>query len=312
MKKLLIYLTMAGIINMTGCRDKIKLLRSTSLPDFPSGSSMEIDDNTIILIGDDATQVLFLDTNYNRRDSVSISTEVERRIPKDRKHDYEASAILQDGVIAVFGSGSSDRRNNALFIRLPFSKKDSLQLHNLTPLYQAFRERGINDLNIEGAALVNDQLVLANRANESFPHNHLLTVAADSLLAAHPQPFLCKLLLPGAQHVIGLSGLSYLAEKDVLLFTASTELTGSSYDDGAIGDSYIGWIKNAREALKKEVVTVHTLLNISQSYPALKNQKIESIAVETAKGTEVIAHLVADNDDGATTLFKVSFSIEED
>ena len=48
------------------------------------------------------------------------------------------------------------------------------------------------------------------------------------------------------------------------------------------------------------------LVNLAEMHTAFQNEKIESVAVESA-GRDLILHLVADNDNGTSTLFKLSF-----
>jgi hypothetical protein len=50
-----------------------------------------------------------------------------------------------------------------------------------------------------------------------------------------------------------------------------------------------------------------TLFNLSTYDAGFSGEKIESVAVESV-GKNIILHLVADNDDGTSTLFKVRLS----
>ncbi|WP_207493860.1 DUF6929 family protein [Aridibaculum aurantiacum] len=313
MKKLLNYLLMAGVITSTACNDgAIKLLHSATL-DFPSGSSLEIHNQQLILIGDDASSILLLDKQYNRIDSLSIDTSHVVRLAKNIKHDYEASAIIPYNGVATlicFGSGSTDKRKSGLLIPLPASGQSVLEVKDLAAVFSAIEKAGIKEINIEGAATINDKLVLVNRANQQQTQNTfiMLPVAAvHDTATLHVQT--CNIQLPASELIAGISGLAYLAEKDILIFTASTEETTNAFDDGAIGDSYIGMINNASSALQSGQVNVTTWHQLPAVSPQFDGQKIESIAIESVKGDKVIAHLVADNDKGNSVLFRIAIDL---
>jgi hypothetical protein len=100
-----------------------------------------------------------------------------------------------------------------------------------------------------------------------------------------------------------------VAEEDVLLFTASEEATTSAYEDGAIGDSYLGWIANFTEAWKGNVLMPTEILKLPAFHQAFHQQKIESVCVEKQQGGRYLLHLAADNDNGKTVLFKVALTL---
>jgi hypothetical protein len=139
--------------------------------DYPSASSIEYYDGKLYLMGDDATKLLVLDTNLNIVDSIPIISYPENRIPKDIKPDLEASALNGDNLF-LFGSGSlSTHRNFAWKHNLKTKDNDSI---NLEPLFLKIKELGIEQINIEGACFVSGKLILANRGNKGYPHNHLI------------------------------------------------------------------------------------------------------------------------------------------
>jgi hypothetical protein len=139
--------------------------------DYPSASSIEYYDGKLYLMGDDATKLLVLDTNLNIVDSIPIISYPENRIPKTIKPDLEASAIKGDDLF-LFGSGSlSPYRNFAWRHNLKTKANDSI---NLEPLFLKAKEQGIEQINIEGACFVSGKLILVNRGNKSYPHNHLI------------------------------------------------------------------------------------------------------------------------------------------
>src|SRR5262245_53850430 len=84
--------------------------------DYPSASAVEYYDDRIYIMGDDAPNMIVLDTAFNIIDSVSIVLHPGKRIPKSIKPDLEASALYfanNEPSIFLFGSGSLDPYRNS-------------------------------------------------------------------------------------------------------------------------------------------------------------------------------------------------------
>jgi hypothetical protein len=312
MKKSINFLLMVGLMALTACnKHPVKLLRSTELSSFPSGSSLEIYNSELIVMGDDATKIIIVDFDHKIRDSILIDSSGVSRIPKSIKPDYEASCIVKFGdtsALVAFGSGSTSQRENLLKVSLPARSTSSFSVQHAPTFYDACKKIVGTDLNIEGAATINQQVVLANRAHIGQPQNSFLVI--DHFSATGIEPMVvrkCNIKLPASGKVVGISGLTYAPLQDMLWFTASTEETANTHDDGAIGDSYLGYIMNASDALKRNEVTPNSFINLSSFEASFKGQKIESLAIEKIDSNEAIIHLVADNDNGTTQLFKISY-----
>jgi len=141
--------------------------------DYPSASGIEFYDGKLYVIGDDATNLLVLDSNLNIVDSIPIIDYPGRRIPKDIKPDIEAVALRDDNLF-VFGSGSlSPYRNSGWKLNLKEIERYSYSL-DLEPLYSKVKGWGIDQINIEGACFIKEQLILVNRGNKGYPANHLI------------------------------------------------------------------------------------------------------------------------------------------
>ncbi len=95
----------------------------------------------------------------------------------------------------------------------------------------------------------------------------------------------------------------------MLLFTASIEDTPDAYQDGVIGDSFIGYISNITSKLNDSAVTPDKLINLSGVLKLKGDNKIESVTAEQATKSELILHLAADNDNGESTLFKIRWKL---
>jgi hypothetical protein len=302
---------MVGLMALTGCRrNPVQLLTSIQLSSFPSGSSIETYKDHLLVIGDDATQILVIDLQYNKVDSVLIDSSGVTRVAKSTKPDYEASAIIQNNghdELVVFGSGSTANRENILTASLPVANHSNFTITHAPAFYDLLKQSLQLDLNIEGATIVKNTLVLANRAHVNQPQNSLVQFSVDVLHGdSTQQPRITRIQLPATGKVVGVSGLAYEATHDMLWFTASTEETSDTQADGAIGDSYVGYIENATTALQSGDVKPTSFINLSEVDSAFKGHKIEAIAIEHISNNEALLHLVADNDDGTTQLFKLS------
>ena len=122
----------------------------------------------------------------------------------------------------------------------------------------------------------------------------------------------CNVLLPNDSSI---SEVKYLPIKDALFFTSTTEHTDSAYDDGAIGDSYIGVISNFKYWLADpRMLTVldEQMLNLAEQDRAFKGQKVEGFAVDWCRRNIVTLYMVADNDSDRSELWRFQVSITQD
>lgn len=307
MKKQIICVLVASLIasiNKESAAQKIKLLKRTHLTDFPSASSLEFYKEKLYVIGDDAASIWILDKEHQFLDSIVLFPSKNKRLDKMIKADLEASAIItknNKNYLAIFSSFSTSNRNQIFLIDLenPGNK--------LSQLVSTIDAAAVDEVNIEGAATINDNLVLSNRANKTHRNNSFIITMMDS--SGIKTPYKTRtVLLPKRKNILGISGLTYVKEKDLMLFTASTENTPDAYTDGEIGSSYIGYIKNISKKLNERSVKATKLICISKHLGEKSAQKIESIAVEETKRKKIIIHLAADNDNGESTLFKLTLN----
>jgi len=112
------------------------------------------------------------------------------------------------------------------------------------------------------------------------------------------------------KNVIGLSGLYYINDKDLLLFTASEEDTPNATQDGVIGNSYLGYIKKFSEKMTASTLHPDKMITLTDIDPVFKKQKVESVCVEKIVGNSAIVHLASDNDNGQSMLFKTRLILE--
>jgi len=287
---------------------KVEVIKTALLENFPSGSSISYFNERLYVAGDDAQTLLILDTDYSHIGEIRLFDFAGKRIPKPVKADLETSCIVHaSGVtqLLLMGSGATPAREIA--IAIPLNGEDLTSL--LFPVIHTGEfirrvQAKVLEINIEAMALVGERLLLGNRGNDTHPVNQI--VITD--IALIDSPYTCSLSvvplqLPGKFY--GISEMCYHREHDVLWFTFSTEATGNAYDDGVIGDSFIGWLDQASQAIGLPNIALTGIINLSVADPVFKNEKIEGICFEPSTGTDVIAHLVSDNDRGDTRLFHI-------
>jgi hypothetical protein len=208
----------------------------------------------------------------------------------------------------LFGSGSlSPHRNFAWKHNLKTKDNDSI---NLEPLFLKIKELGIEQINIEGACFVSGKLILANRGNKGYPHNHL--IITDEKFLNNDSSFQLFVIPLAPQKDTasfkGVSGLCYARESDQLILTVSTEDTRSSHDDGAIGKSYLWIINNISTKIIDRALGNKRVIDLEYIDSRFKGQKIEAATVIKETDKLIYLALVSENDDGKSIVFKMSIT----
>lgn len=290
---------------------KIELINTKRLTDFPSGSSMEFYNNILYLVGDDAEKLLMLDKNYNAINAVTLFDNKEYRIPKKKKADLEASAIIEykhKKYLLLLGSASKEKREKVLLMALDENDHHDFEIIKTDVFVKKLEAAGVEEVNIEGATGIGDNLILSNRGNKNHPDNLLIKTSACFFEHQDKAALHTSLLdiNKSCETTAGISGLCYSPFNDTLFFTASTELTNNAVDDGEIGDSFLGMVYHISEKLMNEIIDPDMIINLSKTNPAFSGEKIESICIERHDNQGIIFHLVSDNDDGKTGLYKIA------
>lgn len=302
---------MAGITALiNSCQSKnspsLSLVKVISLDSFPSASALEYHAEKIYVFGDDASYLLVLDTNFKTVQKEKYITDSSYRIQKEIKPDVESATIIEEKgkpVLFAFGSLSGDYRKRVYVFSLDSLKKRA----SLSLMHKNMES--IKEWNVEGAAFVKGKIVFANRANTSTKINYLVNAFlpknGNSIETGGEA---IRLRLPETELVAGVSGLYYVETKDLLLFTASEENTPDAISDGAIGESYLGLIKNFSQT-RGEAVKPDVFLKLSEAHPSFQKQKVESVCVQEVTKKGLILLLAVDNDNGRSTLFKVALQL---
>jgi hypothetical protein len=173
---------------------------------------------------------------------------------KRRKPDLEALLLLPplraNGRAALLAFGSGSRPNRHTGVVIPLSPQGAplaaVRRFDLSPLYAPLRA-ALGEINIEGALLIGDELVLLNRgvagrsesAAARFPLRRLRRVIAGDRAVVAPSAIRRYAL--GAIDGVPLGFTDGAALPDGgWAFSAVAEDTASSYADGACRGSAIG------------------------------------------------------------------------
>lgn len=177
---------------------------------------------------------------------------------KKEKADLESLALLppfpgcEEGSLLALGSGSSDKRNRGVLIALDDDggPADRHVPIDLRPLYRRLAE-DIEDLNIEGAEVVDDTMWLMQRGNAGGD-NALINLsldevtrvlASDRVLPAEAVRAIDHVDL-GQHHGERLCFSDASALRDGrIVFAASTEASEGAVDDGRSYGSALGIIE---------------------------------------------------------------------
>ncbi len=214
---------------------------------------------------------------------------------KRHKPDLEALVHLPDGALVAMASGSSPDRNEGLRWALDREGWPVVppRAVDLEPLHRELGER-LADLNLEGAAVVADRLVLLQRGSGADAVNAVVTLALDAVVAEIAAGALGTGALVGVrEYDLGEAGGVPLCFSDGagladgrLVFTAVAEGGGSTFHDGAFAGAAVGVISAAGE-----------LESIEPIEPAAK---VEGITATLVAGGRMELLMVADADDPGT------------
>lgn len=299
------FLILFYIIFTASCGNKNILEEEKTFPSYPSASGIETMSNKFYIMGDDAKNILILDSSLNKLDSISLYPFSEQRIPKSVKSDLESITITKDNQLLLLGSGSlSPYRNIGWLINTTTKEKQFLHLDTF---YRRLQLNGLEELNIEGACSIPGSILLSNRGSKGYPKNHLI-LTNEKFWQQQEGAAITTISIGGnndSTKFSGISGLSYSNKSDRLVLTVSTEDTKNNIDDGAIGKSYLWIIKNLSSKKKWKAINPDKVIDLESIDPRFKGQKIESVCI--FKETSGFLHLtlVADNDNGSSTIFRL-------
>jgi hypothetical protein len=217
---------------------------------------------------------------------------------KKHKPDLEALTLVPPfaryprGAMLALGSGSRKNRRGGVLLALDARGVNaaSARVLDVSPMFAAIGKQ-IEDLNIEGAVVVDEQLWLLHRANKSAADNCIVSLALpavfdsidrEAVLDKVPIVWLRRYDLGGIDGVPLCFTDAAALPDGRLVFAAVAEDTSDSYDDGPCRGAALGVI-----GADGRVQVVH---HLDRPY------KVEGIHAELAGG-RIHLWLVTDADD---------------
>ena len=293
--------------------DSLTIETETVLDSVPSGSALAIHNDTVYIIGDDATGVYTLNLEDYSYQKIAIPGFLysEYREPKDTKRDFEAAGIIEwqnSKYLCAFGSGSKKNLRDSLLL-FNLDDHNNQRIFSLSGFYSELQRQTATDpthWNVEGATVVGGNLVVCNRGN-----NMIILVRLQEFLeylldnkSAFPQIAFHRVKLPVIENrEARFSGICTLSDS-LLLFCASVEDTPDWIQDGPVMGSYIG----VYSILKNELVVSHLL---KDKEGRILKEKIESIDVLNQEKGTINLLAIADNDNGSSKLFRLNLRWDE-
>ena len=285
---------------------KLDLLDFKELESFPSGSGIEFFKNRFYLVGDDATDILVTNKRWKKQNEIRLLGEEEKKALQKPKADLEAVTILDLGKenhLLVMYSGTEEPHKKGILVNV---KDNAIEEFDYSVFYERLKTSGISDLNIEGAVQVHEFLIFCNRVNNTNPFNQLIITEPDFFL--HQGDAKIDLLdvdLSAYHGNIAISGLTYSYENDQLIFTTSAEYPTGTDDNGITTKSYLGIIENGYRKIWRKKVKVNELLDLPATHKEFRERKVESVCIQSEKLRSIKLHMIADNNNGESFLYKV-------
>ena len=229
-----------------------------------------------------------------------LSGDLPRSKParKALKADLETLLLLPSfgssasAALLALGSGSRANRNTGVLIPLNAAGEPSAQVQrfDLTPLYQPLIA-ALGEINVEGAMVVGDELLLLNRgvagrsdnAAARWPLRDLFGVVEGSRSAVEPMSIRRYRLGAIAGIELGFTDAAALPGGG-WVFSAVAEDTADSYADGHCRGSAVGVVTAGGD-----IRSIHRLEPVA---------KVEGIAVRVDEGGMALC-MVTDTDDPA-------------
>jgi hypothetical protein len=273
----------------------------------PSASGIAIKKDAAYLVCDDGTGIYKIDLKnfYQTKIAIEGLPFNEYREHKSIKHDFESACLVTwqgKEYLAAIGSGSNGTARDSMLMINTGNYADQ-KIYPMDKFYkqlQSVTNTYSTQLNIEGATIAGDSIILLNRGN-----NLLIACSVNaffSFLVNPEEPFpqvkYRKIQLPFIeQHEARFSGIGTIDETH-LLFCASVEDTPDWTKDGPVLGSYFGIYSF------KEAKVVETFLLEDKEKKAAK-EKIESVDILQKTNDGLLFLATGDNDNGTSKLFRI-------
>ncbi|HET8939996.1 MAG TPA: hypothetical protein VFN67_41430 [Polyangiales bacterium] len=237
--------------------------------DLAAASGIVCLEQSLYVIADDLLTLAVYDLRGVRTQNISLlpgELPDEHAARKAQKPDFEALLSMPDGSVLVLGSGSTQRRQRAVWVQDIATSRTSIVI-DMSELYTALA-RELPELNIEGGAVFGAHLYLCSRGNGARRDNTLVeldlervlaALQASQRLAANCLLSIQRIQLPELEGV-PLSLTDLAVHGPGLVFSAAAEASANTYDDGACAGSVVG--KLSADGTASDLVTIATGLKL--------------------------------------------------
>jgi hypothetical protein len=253
---------------------------------------------TLCVVGDDEQNLVLFNQNDDGPGRLLrlLPGELPRKKKKRKavKPDFEILFALPalgeggDQSIFAMGSGSTDQRMRAVLVDLA---SGDCVVRDLQPLFAALAPLA-TEINLEGAVVRGDRLLLFNRGNMLNPETCIFETALSAINGDEPVAvtLVKTIALPRIEGVpLTVTDACSLDDGHVLL-SAVAEVTDDSYADGAI--------------LGAAIVVLDGSLDVVMIEPLEPICKIEGISARrTETGVELLCVSDADDPDMPSSLY---------
>lgn len=260
--------------------------------------------DTLCVVGDDEQHLAVF--NHNDDGPGRLIRLLPGDLPRKKKKrkavkpDFEIVFQLPpndettNGLLCAMGSGSTPQRMRGAIIDLD---NGSVTLLDLQPLFAALAPL-VAEINLEGAVVRGDRLLLFNRGNMANPETCIFETALSAVTGDEDvEVTLVKTLaLPMVDGVpLTVTDACSLGDDHILL-SAVAEVTDDSYADGDI--------------LGAAIIVLNAHLVVVAIEPLEPTLKVEGItARRTATGAELLCVSDADDPDTPSSLYSASLFI---
>ncbi|MCZ8370087.1 MAG: hypothetical protein O9293_09000 [Porphyrobacter sp.] len=215
---------------------------------------------------------------------------------KKRKPDFEILLAVPCAAgirLLALGSGSTGRRMRGVVVDLPGDDAPaSVRVIDLQSLFAAIVPL-VPEINLEGAVLRGEELLLFNRGNSAHPASQIIAVPLAEVLSGGPITARLRagLRLPTVSGVpLTVTDACLLASGHILL-SAAAEATDNSYADGAL--------------VGAAIVELGADLAVRRVEPLDPVLKVEGLSAQImADGAHLLCVTDADDPDAASGLYR--------
>ncbi len=286
----------------------IKLLDDKQLKDFSPGPGIESFDDNLYIVGDDARHILVMNKNWKKQETINLFTSDTFRMKRESMSDFEATTIIPINklpFILMVGNGSGGAGGNKAVLMNLHTR--AIEEIDLTIFYNRLKQSGFEELDIKAITVLNDKLILCNRANKTHADNRIIITSLDFWKNQHLADILTvKLELEEKEgKFLTIAGLNYSYKNDWLITTVSSQDSVKPIDDGYSGESYIGVVENASRKIGRKRFKINEYFNLTEVDKKFKGQQVRSLCIQADKDQKLKLHMVSGNNNGENFLFKV-------